>query len=144
MEAVDIGYMVGLFLLILPYLFGSSVSTKDLAVRCLILAVTTVATFFPYPFVRREAYILISNVLFEINVQTLFCGKVKLSIPLNQLKAVYLRRTKVIFYLKDGTDKAIPRNALIAFRGYNNLVEKLESLASNKAKNETCSDTVSD
>jgi hypothetical protein len=123
-QMVDFGYMTTMILL--PALLLDGLSAKRLIVSSLILTTVLFFSFLPYLFARREAYILISDTCFEINFPIRW--KLNEKISLNQIREIDYTRKKIVLHMKEGTEKAIPRDALSAFRGHNNITEKLESL----------------
>jgi hypothetical protein len=123
---VDIGYIVAV--VALPTLFTPDLNARRLIVMCVTVTTIMLIAFIPYCFVRRVAYIFISDTCFEIKIQTLYynvCEK----ISFEQMKALDLTKKKIIFHMKEGNDIVLPKNALIAFRGYNMVIDKLDSLA---------------
>ena len=124
---VDIGYIVAV--VALPTLFTPDLNARRLIVMCVTVTTVMLIVFIPYFFVRRVAYIFISDTCFEIKVETLYY-KVCEKIPFEQIKALDFTRKKIVFHMKEGNDIVLPKNALIAFRGYNMVVEKLENLGS--------------
>jgi len=121
---VDIGYIVAV--VALPTLFTPDLNPKSLIAMCVTVTTVMLIAFIPYFFVRRVAYIFISDTCFEIKAETLYY-KVCEKISFEQIRALDSTKRRIIFHMKDGNDIVLPKNALVAFRGYNMVVEKLEN-----------------
>lgn len=120
-ETIDMGYIT--CMVFLGYGFNSE---KELSIMSAFLIIIPLCTFVPYFFVRREAFILISETSFEIKVQTLLCARIDKKIPLAQVEGINVTKKNLTFYMKDQSAIDVPKIALIVFRGYNNVIEQLK------------------
>jgi hypothetical protein len=125
-EMVDVGYVV-ILIVLLPVF--PDLGAKQLIITCLFLVLALICTLVPHLFVRREAYIRMSDMCFAIYLKSPFYGEVSEKILLEEIKGINFLETKIIFHTKAGSDKVVHKNALFAFRGYNSVIKKLQSWA---------------